>query len=61
MTNYKAVIEIEQMNVTQKKELLMILLSSLVADIEPAERKKLSPTVFLANKEAKPVIEMVEY
>ena len=49
------------MNVTQKKDLLGSLLSSLVADINPAERQKILHDVFLANNESKPVIEMVEY
>ena len=52
---------VEKMNVAQKKDLLGTLLSSLVADIDPAERQKLLHDVFLSNNESKPVIEMVEY
>jgi hypothetical protein len=61
MTNKKAAIELDKMNVTQKKDLLGSLLNSLVADIDPADRQKLLHEVFLANDDSKPVIEMVEY
>ena len=61
MTNEKATVELDTMNVAQKKDLLGSLLSSLVADINPAERQKILHDVFLANNESKPVIEMVEY
>ena len=61
MTNEKATVELDTMNVTQKKDLLGSLLSSLVADIDPAERQKILHDVFLGSDESKPVIEMVEY
>lgn len=60
-TNKKAEIELEKMNVAHKKDLLGTLLRSLVADIDPAERRKLLQNVFLSDNESKPVIEMVEY
>ena len=61
MTSKKAEVELDRMNVAQKKDLLGSLLSSLVADIDPADRQKLLHEVFLADDESKPVIEMVEY
>ena len=61
MTSKKAAVELDKMNVAQKKDLLGSLLSSLVADIDPADRQKLLHEVFLADDESKPVIEMVEY
>ncbi len=61
MTNSRAANEIAKLNISQKKDLLGVLLNSLAADIDPADRKKLLQTVFLEDKETKPVIEMVEY
>ncbi len=61
MTSRKAKGELDKMNVAQKKDLLGSLLSSLVADIDPADRQKLLHEVFLSDDESKPVIEMVEY
>ena len=61
MTNSRAVNEIAKLNITQKKNLLGVLLNSLVADIDSVDRKELLHTVFLKDKETKPVIEMVEY
>jgi len=61
MTNKKVAVELDKMNVAQKKDLLGSLLSSLVADIDPGDRQKLLHDVFLTDKESKPVIEMVEY
>jgi len=61
MTNQKAEIEFDKMNVPQKKNLLGTLLSSLVAEIDPADRQELLHNIFLTDKESKPVIEMVEY
>lgn len=61
MTNKKAAVEIDKMNVAQKKDLLGNLLSSLVADINPADQRKLLHDIFLTDEESKPVIEMVEY
>lgn len=61
MTNEKATFELDKMNVAQKKDLLGNLLSSLVADIDPANRHKVLHDIFVANNESKPVIEMVEY
>jgi len=61
MTNKKAAIELEKMNIAQKKDLLGNLLSSLIADIDPGNRQQLLHDIFLTNEESKPVIEMVEY
>ncbi len=61
MTNKKAEIELDKMNIDRKKDLLGNLLSTLVADIDPAARQKLLHDVFLTDKESRPVIEMVEY
>ena len=61
MTSRKAKGELDKMNVAQKKDLLGSLLSSLVADIDPADRQKLLHEIFLSDDESKPVIEMVEY
>ena len=61
VANKKAEIELEKMNVAQKKDLLGSLLSLLMADIDPAEHQKLLQNVFLSGNESKPVIEMVEY
>ena len=61
MTNEKAAIELEKMNISQKKDLLGSLLSSLIADIDPGDRQQLLHDIFLTNEESKPVIEMVEY
>ena len=61
MTNKKVTVELDKMNVAQKKDLLGSLLSSLVADIDPDDRQKLLHDVFLTDEESKPVIEMVEY
>lgn len=61
MTNRKTVVELDRMDVAQKKDLLGSLLSSLVADIDPEDRQKLLHDVFLADKDSQPVIEMVEY
>lgn len=61
MTNKKTVVELDKLNVAQKKDLLGSLLSSLVADIDPGDRQKLLHDVFLTDEESKPVIEMVEY
>ena len=60
MTNKKVTVELDKMNVAQKKNLLGSLLSSLVADID-GDRQKLLHDVFLTDEESKPVIEMVEY
>jgi len=61
VTDKRATVELDKMNVAQKKDLLGRLLSSLVADINPTDRQKLLHDVFLASDESKPVIEMVEY
>ena len=61
VANKKAEVELEKMNVAQKKDLLGSLLSLLMADIDPAEHQKLLQNVFLSGNESKPVIEMVEY
>ncbi|HHD63620.1 MAG TPA: hypothetical protein ENK96_04500 [Desulfobulbaceae bacterium] len=61
MTSKKAAVELDKMNVSQKKDLLGSLLNSLVADIEPHDRQKLLHDIFLTDEESKPVIEMVEY
>ena len=61
MTNKKATVELDTMNVAQKKDLLGNLLSSLVADIDPVDRQKLLHDIFVASEDSKPVIEMVEY
>jgi len=61
MINRKTTVELEKMNVAQKKDLLGSLLSSLIADIDPGDRQQLLHDIFLTNEESKPVIEMVEY
>lgn len=61
MTDKKATVELDKMNVAQKKDLLGNLLSSLVADIDPTDRQKVLHDIFVASDESKPVIEMVEY
>ena len=43
MPNKKATVELDTMNVAQKKDLLGNLLSSLVADIDPVDRQKFRP------------------
>ncbi len=61
MTSKRVTVELDKMNIAQKKDLLGNLLSSLVADIDPGDRQKLLHDVLLTDEESKPVIEMVEY
>jgi len=61
VTSKRVTVELDKMNIAQKKDLLGNLLSSLVADIDPGDRQKLLHDVLLTDEESKPVIEMVEY
>ncbi len=61
MKDKKVKVKSGSKNVSRKSDLLVNLLSSLVADIDPDVRRKLLHEILAVDGEPRPVIEMVEY
>lgn len=61
MTDKKVKVKLDSKNLSRKNDLLVSLLSSLVADIDPDVRRKFLRAILPVDEEPRPVIEMVEY